>query len=274
MASASASGNGSTVVVVDGLRLRVSVREGSEGGPPLLLVMGIGGNLDMWEPLRAALPGLGTIAFDAPGAGGSSTPRRPLTMGGIARVVEHALDALGCDAVDVLGVSWGGALAQQLAHQARRRVRRLVLVSTMCGLGGVLGRPSAMAVLASPARYYSPAYLERVAPTLYGGRIRREPGLYRQQAEARLSRPPSVLGYSYQLWAIAQWSSLPFLSRLRQPTLVLAGDDDPVVPVANARILAARIPHARLHVERGGGHLLLLDSTDAVAPPIAAFLRE
>ena len=259
------------VVRVDGLRLRVSVR-GS--GPPLLLVMGIGGNLEMWEPLRAELPGFETIAFDAPGSGHSSTPWAPLTMGGLARVVEHLLDALGYDEVDALGVSFGGALAQQLAYQARRRVRRLVLASTMCGLGGVPGQPSAVAILASPARYYSPAYLERVAPTLYGGRIRREPALYRQQAEARLGRPPSVRGYSYQLWAISRWSSLPFLARLRQPTLVVSGDDDPIVPVANARLLAARIPGARLHVERGGGHLLLLDDSAAVAPVIARFLRE
>jgi len=93
-------------------------------------------------------------------------------------------------------------------------------------------------------------------------------------AETRLQAPPSALGYAYQLYAVAGWTSLPWLHRLRQPSLVVAGERDPSVPLGNARILAARIPDARLHVVRGGGHLFLLDEPETAAGAIRAFLDE
>jgi len=169
-------------------------------------------------------------------------------------------------------VSWGGALAQQLAISHPGCVRRLVLAATVPGVGGVPGRPSALRVLATPRRYYSPSYLQSVAPTLYGGRIRREPELLRQQAGARLDRPPSLRGYLGQLFAIMTFTSLPFLRRISAPTLVLVGDDDPIVPLLNARILQRGIPDARLHIVPGGGHLLILESAEEVGPVIAEFL--
>jgi poly(3-hydroxyoctanoate) depolymerase len=92
------------------------------------------------------------------------------------------------------------------------------------------------------------------------------------QAADRLRRPPDPLGYAFQLYAVAGWSSLPWLHRLTQPTLVIAGEQDPSVPLGNARRLAARIPDARLHVVKGGGHLFLLDEPESVAPTILDFL--
>ncbi len=80
-------------------------------------------------------------------------------------------------------------------------------------------------------------------------------------------------GYLAQLYAIAGWTSVPWLRRLRQPTLVLAGDDDPIVPLVNGRILARLIPDARLHVVPGGGHLFLLEDPAAVAARVSEFLR-
>jgi pimeloyl-ACP methyl ester carboxylesterase len=94
------------------------------------------------------------------------------------------------------------------------------------------------------------------------------------QAGARLGRPPNLVGYAYQLYAAAGWSSLPWLPRLPQPTLVVAGDDDPSVPLRNAELLADRIPDARLHVIGGAGHLFLLDEPEPAAAPIHAFLDE
>jgi poly(3-hydroxyalkanoate) depolymerase len=174
--------------------------------------------------------------------------------------------------VDVLGVSFGGTLAQEIAHQAPHRVGRLVLAATGCGLGGVPGNPRALVKLITPRRYYSPEYWVRVAPALYGGRVRREPELVGREALAHLGRPPSLLGYAGQLYAITGWSSFPWLHRLRQPTLVLSGDDDPLVPLINSRILARRIPNARLQVVAGGGHLFLLEEADAMAELVAGFL--
>ena len=258
---------------MDGLRLRVSVRG---EGRPLLLIMGIGGNLDMWDPFERALHrhGIQTVTYDSPGTGESADWRWPRRMAGLARLVVRMLDRVGYDEVDVLGVSLGGAVAQQLAHIAPLRVRRLVLAATSPGLGGIPGSPRVMLALASPRRYRSPEYLRRVAPDLYGGRLRREPALLAEHSHARLARPPTTAGYVKQLYAVPWWSSLPWLHRLRQPTLVLAGDDDPIVPLVNGRILARRIPGARLHVVRGGGHLFLLEEGAEVAAVVAGFLAE
>ena len=252
------------------MRLRVQV-EGS--GPPLLLIMGLGGNIEMWCPLVAALRGLQTIAYDAPGTGESSLPSHPMRIPGLARVAERLLDDLGYDEVDVLGVSFGGAVAQQLAFQSPGRVRRLVLAATGFGLGMLPGNPLALSILLTPLRYYSRRYLRLVAPYLYGGGARR-PALLEQQTLARLHRRPSVRGYLLQMAAGTAWSSLPFLWRLPQPTLVMAGDDDPIVPLLNGRILARLIPDARLHVVRGGGHLFLLDRALESAGVIGDFLNE
>jgi poly(3-hydroxyalkanoate) depolymerase len=256
---------------VAGVRLRYSV---SGEGRPLLLVMGVGAPLDLWGPFEAGLNarGICTVAFDAPGTGQSGLLRTPVRMAGLARLTVRLLDFLEFPEVDVLGVSFGGALAQEIVHQAPDRVRRLVLAATACGLGGVPGHPRVLLRLATPRRYYSRDYWARVAPSLYGGRVRREPELMRKEAVIHMGRPPSVLGYAGQLYAITGWSSLPWLHRLRQPTLVLAGDDDPIVPLVNGRMLAGRIPGARLEVIRGGGHLFLLEEAETMAGLVAGFL--
>jgi integrase len=91
----------------------------------------------------------------------------------------------------------------------------------------------ALALLSTPYRYYSRAHLKAIAPRLYGGRIARQPELLDRDAYARLGHAPSWRGYAWQLAAIAGWSSLPFLRRIRVPTLVLTGDDDPIIRVWN-----------------------------------------
>jgi poly(3-hydroxyoctanoate) depolymerase len=252
---------------VGGLRLRVDVRG---DGSPLLLLMGIGGNLRMWEPLRAQLDGFTTIAFDAPGTGASSVSLWPRRLPGLSRLTMSLLDELGFDRVAVLGYSFGGLLAQELARRAPDRVDRLVLAATTCGVGAVPGGPVAIAALCTPWRYYSARYFDAIAPNTFGGRMR--DGVDPSLREARLDRPPSLVGYGQQLFAAMGWSSLPWLHHLVPPTLVMCGDDDPIVPVANARLLACRIPRAQLVIVAGGGHLMLLDSAPEVAPLIQSFL--
>lgn len=257
-------------ISIDGMRLRVRV-EGT--GEPLLLVMGLGGNIEMWGPLVGALEGRQTIAFDAPGTGESELPHRPLFMSDLARIAGKLLDELGYDRVDVLGVSFGGAVAQQLAIQDPGRVRRLILAATTCGLGGVPGNPVTLAILLTPLRYFSRRYLNWVAPYLYG-RGGRNGRVLHQQALARLQRPPSLVGYYLQMAALAGWTSLPFLRRIRQPTLVMGGGDDRIVPPINSRILGRLIPDARVYVVEGGGHLFLLDRARESANAITGFLGQ
>jgi len=258
-------------VTAAGLRLRVG-RHGS--GPPLLLITGIGAHLDMWAPFAAHAGERELVAFDPPGAGLSQRPTLPLRMSGLAHVVTEMLDVLGLDRVDVLGYSFGGGLAQELAYRAPERVRRLVLCATAPGLGGSPPRPMAALMLASPARYYHPRLLELSVAHIAGGRTAREPGALDRHAAERLLHPPSPIGYAYQLYAVAGWSSLPWLRRVPHRTLVVSGEDDPAVPLRNGRLLAGRLPDARLHVVPGGGHLFLLDEPENAAPVIRAFLDE
>jgi poly(3-hydroxyoctanoate) depolymerase len=266
--------DGPTIRFVDagGVRLRTSVRG---AGPPLLLITGLGASLDLGAPFEHELAarGLQAISFDAPGIGQSAPYRWPPRMPGIARTVERMLDALGYTRVDVLGVSLGGVIAQQLAHQAPRRVRRLVLAATGPGLGGVPGSPRALLALATPRRYYQPSYYRRIAGRVYGGTARSDPDALLHGSVARFTGRPTLPGYLGQIYAITGWTSMPWLRTLRQPTLVLAGDDDPIVPLVNGRILARFIPGARLRVIAGGGHLFLLERPAETARLTATFLH-
>ncbi|HEU0101160.1 MAG TPA: alpha/beta fold hydrolase [Mycobacteriales bacterium] len=254
-------------VQVGPARLRVSV---IGDGPPLLLANGIGANIEMWQPVVERLPGRRLVLFDMPGTGQSPPLHVPRRMRGYAAIATGLLDELGIERADVLGYSWGGALAQQLAHQAPDRVRSLVLGATMPGLGGQPPSPLVMALMATPARYYSKTYLRLASPYIFG---RAGGEVDSRHSQNRVARPPSTLGYLHQLAAITGWSSRRWLSTLSVPTLVIAGSRDPLVRPRNARILARAIPGARLHIV-DGGHLFLLEQPDEAVPVIEDFLLE
>jgi len=255
---------------VEEVRLRTSVRG---AGRPLLLITGLGASLDLAGPFEEQLAARGrrVISFDAPGVGGSTPYRRPRRLPGLVRTIVRMLDQLGQDEVDVLGVSLGGAVAQQLAHSAPDRVRGLVLAATAPGIGGMPGSPQVLMRLATPRRYRDPAYYAQIAGQIYGGAARTDPAGLVQTALKGL-RPPTTVGYLGQLYAISGWSSLPWLHTLRHPTLVLAGDDDPIIPVVNGHLMAWRLPDARLHVVRGGGHLFILERPAEIAELVTQFL--
>lgn len=258
-------------ISVDGQQLRVAVRAGDGSRDPLLVFNGIGASLDLLQPFVDALPpSLEVIRFDVPGVGGSPLPARPYRFTGLCRLAARMLTALGYGTADVLGISWGGGVAQHFAASQRRRCRRLVLVSTATGAIMVPARPAVLARMATPQRYLDSSYLQRVAPDLYGGSARSEPERVTSLLHSS-SRVGSPLGYLYQLGAGAGWTSLPFLPLLRQDTLIMSGDDDPLIPLANARMLRLLIPHSRLHIYHGG-HLGLVTEAAELAPVIDGFL--
>jgi poly(3-hydroxyalkanoate) depolymerase len=255
-------------------RLRVGIRPaaGVTKTPPLLLFNGIGANLELAGLLMSRLEGVETVIFDVPGAGQSPPPARPYRLFTMARLARRLLDQLGYAEVDVLGVSWGGGLAQQFAIQYPKRVRRLVLAATsMGGATMVPGHPRVLLKMLNPRRYRDRGYLQRIAPELYGGRLRDNPAAIRLFTDhARGGHP---VGYRYQLMAMAGWTSLPWLWRIRHRTLVIAGNDDPLVPLINARLHALLLPNARLHV-LDDGHLFMLTRACETARLIGAFLAE
>ena len=268
--SAARLDQGEHVVRVLGHRLRVSIRG---EGPPVLLLNGLGASIALWEPLHEDLADFRVISFDAPGTGRSSTPTVPYTMRALAGVVAGLLDRLGEDVVDVVGYSFGGALAQQLARDHGERVRRLVLGATTCGWGGLPGDvPSALSVL-TPVRYYSTRAYALTAPILAGGAAEADPEFVLRTARARVEAPPSVSGYALQLLAVANWSSLSWLHRLERPTLVVTGAQDRLLPAVNSALIASRIPRARLLSIDGWGHYVLLDRASGAGRAIAEFLR-
>jgi pimeloyl-ACP methyl ester carboxylesterase len=249
------------VITIAGIE--VFVREGARGGRPVLLLNGIGANSDMWGALEERLSqSLHTITVDAPGCGRSSTPPLPLPVSEIAALTRDLLDELGQPRVDVLGYSFGGLVAQELARQAPDRVGRMALAATACGWGSRPGTLASLALISTPLRYHSRFVYEHTNGLLSpadSDLVKRVPTL----SEARLRHPPPLLGYCYQLAAGMFWSSLPWLHAVEVPTLVLAGALDHLVPAANGVQLARLLPNARLHLLPDEGHLFVFDPESA-----------
>jgi poly(3-hydroxyalkanoate) depolymerase len=235
---------------------------------------GIGASLDALQPFVDALDALDgsieVVRFDVPGVGGSPRAAFPYSLAGLARVARQLMRQLGHDRIDVLGLSWGGALAQQMALQYPRFVRRLILVGTSPGAVMVPGRPRVLARMLSARRFTDPAYAASVVGSLYGGTARTDPiGVLSVLGPGVVAS--SSTGCTHQVLAALGWTSLPWLPFIRQPTLIIAGSDDPIVPLANARILHWLIPRARLHVH-SGGHVALITEAAGLAPVVAGFV--
>ena len=150
------AGTVAEVLIVAGRRNR--------GDEIRLLIGGLGNNSGIWDPLAAQLSDFETIAVDAPGMGHSSTPLRPLSMFELADFYACLLRTLGISKAAVCGLSFGGAVAQQLAYQSPSLVEKLILCGTGPGVGGFPGSPVALTELAMPWRYYAPSWLRSVAP--------------------------------------------------------------------------------------------------------------
>ena len=250
------------ITQVAGTPMRVVIRPGTGTGPPLLLCNGIGMRLEALQPFVDALdPAIEVIRFDAPGTGGSELPSLPYRFTTLALLLRQMLRNLGHQQADVLGISWGGGLAQQFALCNPHLCRRLILVATSTG-------PQTM-VPPNPLSLVKNLILRRYGD-LWGGSAKSDPGaLTSALRKAHIS--PFSMGYLYQNTAALGFTTLPLLPFIRQRTLVLTGDQDPIIPVANGRILAAGIPHATLHVYHGG-HVELVTRPSLLTPLITGFL--
>jgi len=230
------------LVAVAGVRVRLLV---AGAGDPVLLLNGLTRPLESWRPFTEGITGRTLISFDAPGVGRSPRTLLPMSISRLARLAAAVLDELGHERADVVGFSHGGAVAQQLAFNAPTRVRRLVLVSTSCGFGAT-----------PPGRRVPPLQrLLAVSQPLHWPR-------------------PDTLGTVFHASAFMTWSSIPFLGAIQAPTLVVCGDKDRVVPPVNSRVLASRIPGARLVTLPAGHDLLRPRPAQALAHALASFFDE
>jgi poly(3-hydroxyalkanoate) depolymerase len=264
---------GPEIMSVRGRALAYRHRPGAPGRVPLLLCNGIGASMDLFDPLVAWLrPERPLIRFEVPGIGASPSPGVPYLLHQLAFTVRTLVARLGYDRVDVLGISWGGGLAQEIALRHHRFCRRLVLVATGTGACMIPARPRVLARMLTPRRHRDPDYARSIAGEIYGGSARHDP----RRAVAALHHSlhaPQVLGYLYQLASAALWTSLPWLPAIRQPALVLVlvGADDPIIPHANGVLMARLLGRGELHTY-SGGHLTLLTEPHQLAPVIERFL--
>jgi poly(3-hydroxyalkanoate) depolymerase len=262
-------------VTMGGRTVRVAVWKtdlagvaGKDRPRPILFFNGIGANIELMTPLADWFTDRDIITFDMPGVGKSPTallPYRPWQMCDLACKL---LDKYGFTTVDVMGVSWGGAMAQQFAFQCAKRTGRLILAATSMGMLMMPGDPAVLMKMASPRRYVDKDYMLANFRSLYGG----DGGGSSDHASRLL--PPSTLGYMQQLTCMLGWTSAWFLPFLKAKTLVMMGDRDKIVPEINGQWIANLAPNATLHIVPNGGHLFLVSAAAQVVPIMRSFLDE
>lgn len=235
--------------------------------PPLLFFTGIGANAELLAPFLDRLENRDIVTFDMPGIGGSPRPLRPYRLSAMAKAADQILADLGHGSVDVMGVSWGGMLAQEFAYRYRSRVGKLVLAATSAGMPMIPGQLSTLTKMASSLRYADPAAMLPYLQSLYGG------STHDLDTYASRMQAPSSRGYLYQLLAIAGWTSFRKLTRVSARSLILMGEEDRLLPPSNGRILKFLLGDAQLEIMDGAGHLFVLTHADTVVPIIDRFLR-
>lgn len=259
-------------VDVQGLRIRTARVAAAEpsGSPPLLIINGFGANLENLYPLMDSLAGRDLITFDIPGLGGSTKPLIPIRLKGLAVLTEKLLDHFQVDSVDIMGVSWGGFLAQEFARRHQGRCRRLVLVSTSTGSLVVPGKNplSLLAPISSAIANLANIFNRKIqdARTL-DGEEKAALAHYHSLSDHRRAH----WGRLHQLCSCWGWTSAHWLHKITQPTLIMAGLRDPLLSITNARFMASRIPDSHI-IEVKGGHFFLFKLQDEIIRPIETFL--
>ncbi len=246
----------------DGCRLYYE-SHGPQSGLPLLLLEGMGGDIPGWRrnvPRLSA--GRRVIAYDFRGNGRSDKPDEPMTMETFVDDTLGLLDEIGAERSHVYGQSFGGMVAQELALEHSARVRSLVLACTHPGpLHAIKPGPGASVPKAKP---YLALYSERFA--------RQHSDHVAEDLLVGSQNPQPAYAGRRQWEALQAWSSYERLGGILCPTLVLHGTEDRLVPVANAYLLADRIPNAELALLEGAGHLYHSEQPDRADQAVLAFL--
>ncbi len=237
-------------------------------GPPLVLIMGLSGDLTWWEPLARELEDdFRLLLFDNRGAGLTDKPEEKYTIPMFASDTVGLMVALGIPKAHVFGVSMGGMIAQEIALRYPDRVDHLVLGCTHAGGKGFI-MPSAEAVQA--LTFTRGKSLEEIArqnmTIMFGPKFQEEnPGFIEATIARFVENPPARKPFTQQFWAAIGHNCHDRLGEIRKPTLILTGDADVLVPPENSETLRAGIPGSRLVHLPGAGHVFFIEDPKETA---------
>jgi 3-oxoadipate enol-lactonase len=242
-------------------------------GEPLLLIMGLGYPSVMWHRSRPVLAQqYRTIALDNRGSGQSDVPSGQYTITLMASDVAAVLDAAGEESAHVFGVSMGGMIAQEFALQYPHRVRSLILGCTAAG-GPTAVRAEAEVNRVLMSRELTPEErAQAMRPYVYDSHTPVEK--IEEDLEIRRKWIPRPEGYSAQLQGILAWESCSRLPQITVPTLVIHGESDRLIPPANGKLIAERIPGAEFALLPHASHIFATDQPEAAHKAVLKFLSE
>lgn len=251
--------------------------ESCGGGPALLLINGLGSDHSEWlHQVPAFAARFRVVTFDNRGTGRSDIPPGPYTTAQMADDAAALLRSLGIGKSHVLGVSFGGMIAQEAALRHPGLVDRLVLGCT--GPGGNLSvrpSPEAMAAFALQDGGDTETELRRMLPFLYSDAcIRDRPEEVEGFVRRRLEHPTTPEGYLAQLSAAVSHDASERLEKIRARTLVITGDADRLVHWENSLRMAGRIPNAELVVLPGAPHRLFAENAEDFNREVLRFLEK
>ena len=248
-------------------------------GDPVVLIGGFGMTKEGWAdqipPLEERFQ---VITFDNRGVGESTVPEDPFTVNDMAADVAGLLDHLGINRAHLFGVSMGGLITQTLALDYPDRVLKAVLGCTSHGgRHAVQPKPEVMEVLASVAAAGISAEeaVRRRLPILFSERfIREEPERVAAFVERSIRYQPTPQGAAGQMQALSFFNVKRRLGEIRCPVLVMTGDEDQMMPPANARLLADGISGAELYIVKGAGHSFFQEQPEEVTRVLIDFFKK
>lgn len=247
--------------------------EGS--GPPLLMIMGYGGQALSWgEPIMSELrKSFRTVRVSNRGTGDSDRPTEQFTVRTMADDAIALLDALGIETAHVFGVSMGGMIAQELVLAHPERVEGLVLGCTAAG------GPTMVLADEEVREWMTPVpglereqQVRKMWPAITTQELIDKRDFLEEQLKVSLAKPTPMDTLLKQTVAIATFNTLDRLETIDKPTLVIHGDADRLVPIANGRFVHERIPGARLEVMPGAAHMFFWEEPRKAAELVTSFL--
>jgi 3-oxoadipate enol-lactonase len=246
------------------------------GDSPATLVMirGLGSNLTAWyEQTPEFARHFRTVVFDNRGAGRTDKPDAPYSIAQMAADTAGLMDALGIRRAALLGISMGGMIAQEFALHYPERLNCLMLGCThFGGSGAVQADPAILSAIVAGANATPEQQKIQLKAVFADDTIEHRRDVVAKHDEVRAQYPIPLASYMRQLQAIQNFDASARIASIKLPTMVIAGRDDRLVPAENSRLIAARIPGAKL-VELPGGHLFFVEHPAEFNRAVIDFVR-